>query len=82
MVDGGDHQLDQHALDTLVRRRGYDEKILVFMKTCLPSIAVQWLEQGLEVREPSLPYLDSPELDSLRSDPRFQDIRRRIGLPG
>jgi hypothetical protein len=31
MVDGGDHQLDRHALDTLVRRRGYDEKILAVL---------------------------------------------------
>lgn len=31
MVDGCDHKLDRHALDTFVRRRGYDEKILAVL---------------------------------------------------
>ncbi len=31
MVDGGDQKLDRDALDTLVRRRGYDEKILAVL---------------------------------------------------
>src|SRR5712691_5683432 len=31
MVDGGDHTLDQHALDALVRRRGYDDKVLAVL---------------------------------------------------
>ena len=31
MVDAGDQRLDQRALDTLVRRRGYDEKILAVL---------------------------------------------------
>ncbi|MGH9366925.1 MAG: hypothetical protein ACRD3M_04540, partial [Thermoanaerobaculia bacterium] len=43
--------------------------------------AIQWLEKAFDVREPNLPYLDSPEYDGLRSDARFQDLRRRIKLP-
>jgi hypothetical protein len=31
MVDGGDHTLDQHAFDALVRRRGYDDKVLAVL---------------------------------------------------
>jgi hypothetical protein len=30
-LTSGDHQLDRHALDTLVRRRGYDEKVLAVL---------------------------------------------------
>jgi TolB-like protein/tetratricopeptide (TPR) repeat protein len=42
--------------------------------------AIEWLEKAFEVREPSLPYLASPEFDSLRSDPRFRDLARRMKL--
>jgi hypothetical protein len=31
MVDGGDQTLDQHALDVLVRRRGYDDKVVAVL---------------------------------------------------
>jgi hypothetical protein len=32
MVEGGDHQLHRHAIDTLVKRQGYDEKILAVFR--------------------------------------------------
>ena len=31
MVDGGDQKLDHRAIDTLVKRRGYDEKVLAVL---------------------------------------------------
>jgi serine/threonine-protein kinase len=43
--------------------------------------AMDWLEKAYEDREPNLPYLGLPTYDPLRSDPRFQDLLRRIGLP-
>jgi tetratricopeptide (TPR) repeat protein len=43
--------------------------------------AITWLEKGYEERfNPGV--LLRPGFDPLRSDPRFQDLVHRIGLPG
>jgi len=40
------------------------------------------LEKAYEQRDPNMPYLSCwPLCDPLRSDPRFQALMRRIGLP-
>jgi hypothetical protein len=42
---------------------------------------IDWLEKAFEARDPNLPYVGySPLYDPLRSDPRFQDLVRRLGL--
>ena len=44
--------------------------------------AFTWLEKAYEVRDPTLTYLKvGPKFTPLRSDPRFQDLLRRMGLP-
>ncbi len=44
--------------------------------------ALDWLEKAREEHNNSLPFLNvDPLFDSLRSDARFQDLLRRIGLP-
>ena len=44
--------------------------------------AIEWLQRAYEDRVRFMPYLRSePEFDSLRADPRFQDLVRRVGLP-
>jgi tetratricopeptide (TPR) repeat protein len=44
--------------------------------------AMDWLEKGFEVRDPNMPYIGfQPIYDPLRSDPRFQDLLRRMNLP-
>ncbi len=43
--------------------------------------AINWLEKAYEEHDPNLPYIGLPLFDPLRSDPRFQDLLRRIGLP-
>ena len=43
--------------------------------------ALEWLEKALAVRDPNLMILGMPPFDRLRSEPRFQAIVRRVGLP-
>jgi tetratricopeptide (TPR) repeat protein len=44
--------------------------------------AFKWLERGYQEREAALLFLRvEPTYDPLRSDPRFADLLRRIGLP-
>ena len=44
--------------------------------------AFEWLEKAYEDRTGELVYIDVVhQFDPLRSDPRFQDLLRRIGLP-
>jgi tetratricopeptide (TPR) repeat protein len=44
--------------------------------------AMKWLEKAYEARSGSLVWIDmGDQWKELRSDPRFQDLLRRIGLP-
>ena len=44
--------------------------------------AFAWLEKSFAARDKGLTYLKiDPCLDPLRSDPRFQDLVKRVGLP-
>jgi hypothetical protein len=43
--------------------------------------ALEWLEKAYQERDPNMPYLGMPTFDSLRSDPRFLDLLRRMNLP-
>jgi TolB-like protein/DNA-binding winged helix-turn-helix (wHTH) protein len=44
--------------------------------------AFKWLEKGLEERDDLMVNLKvEPVFDSIRSEPRFQDLVRRVGIP-
>ena len=43
---------------------------------------IAWLDKAYAERSDYMPYLTlEPMLDGLRSDPRFGDLVRRVGLP-
>ena len=43
---------------------------------------LDWLEKSYQAREPDLPYISAqPVFDTVRDDPRFQDLLRRMNLP-
>ncbi|MEE8509215.1 MAG: tetratricopeptide repeat protein [Myxococcota bacterium] len=47
--------------------------------------ALDWLERGFQVRHPNITGIGigvGPISDSLRDDPRFQNLLRRMNLPG
>ena len=41
---------------------------------------LEWVERGYEMHDPSMPYLRMPIYDTIRSEPRFQALFRRLGL--
>ena len=43
--------------------------------------AIEWLEKSYQERESLVSLKVEPEWDNLRSDPRFTDLMRRVGLP-
>jgi hypothetical protein len=45
--------------------------------------AFEFLEKAYQERSPDIPYFIEADLriDTLRADPRFQDLLRRVGLP-
>jgi TolB-like protein/DNA-binding SARP family transcriptional activator/Tfp pilus assembly protein PilF len=43
--------------------------------------AISWLERSYEQRHPALRFIDGPGFAPLEGDPRYHDLRRRIGLP-
>jgi len=44
--------------------------------------AFSWLEKAYAAKSGFLPYIKpNPFFDSLRSDPRYADLLKRMGLP-
>ena len=43
--------------------------------------ALEWLEKGIELHDANMAYLGFPGFNSLRPDPRFQALLRRMNLP-
>jgi hypothetical protein len=57
-------------IGTLYTRAGKNDK------------ALEWLEKAYQARDQNMPYLGvDPIFDTLRADPRYQDLLRRMNLP-
>jgi TolB-like protein/Flp pilus assembly protein TadD len=72
-------ELQKHVQNTGVGRY---EIALVYTGLGEKDEAFAWLEKSFVARDKGLTYLKiDPCLDPLRSDSRFQDLVRRVGLP-
>jgi serine/threonine-protein kinase len=77
----------QFILEQLVNNNG-TRKFPAFViaafyaKADRPGEAIEWLEKGYEERDFRMTKLSGAfEFDGLRSDPRFRELLRRMGLP-
>jgi len=44
--------------------------------------AIDWLEKGLEEKDPNMPYaISDPFFDPLKDEPRFREIAKKMNLP-
>jgi len=77
----------QHALNELKERSGQRyvppyNIALVYVGLGEREQAFQWLDKAYEDRNQFMTRLKTePKFDSLRSDPRFAELMRRVGLP-
>jgi len=60
---------------------GTYEIALIYAGLGEKDLAFEWLDKAYQVRDKGLTYLKiDPCVDPLRSDPRFEDLLRRVGL--
>jgi hypothetical protein len=61
----------------------WDSDLVIFSGLGKNDKAFEFLEKAYQERSPDIPYFIQADLrtDTLRSDPRFQDLLRRVGLP-
>jgi serine/threonine-protein kinase len=58
------------------------EVALIYLALGEKQTAIQWLEKAYSERSDFMIYLAvDPRLDSVRADPQFADLTRRVGLP-
>ncbi|MFY9608028.1 MAG: protein kinase [Blastocatellia bacterium] len=65
--------------DASLSQAGYIAKIYAALNE--KDLALTWLERGLEKGAIGNAYKDEPVWDTIRSDPRFADLLRRMGIP-
>ncbi len=85
-TEGGYQSAMRRGSDVLARGAArslpYEEIAHFHLRAGENDRALDWLERAYEARDPNLPYIGSnPNYDSLRSDPRFKGLLRRMGFP-
>ena len=44
--------------------------------------ALAWLRRSFDARDPNIPYIAAiPNFDEVKDDPRFIEIKKKVGLP-
>ncbi len=75
----------QHDLETNLAKTEYvspEDFVYLYLYLGNKEKALEWLEKGYQERNRRLIDLKvDPHYDLLRSDPRFQDLVRRVGIP-
>jgi serine/threonine protein kinase/Tfp pilus assembly protein PilF len=46
------------------------------------DLAFEWLERAAAEGDPAVTFVGVPAMDPLRDDPRFESVRKRLGIPG
>ncbi len=85
--EGGYQRAMRRAAAVLVARPGTADLMPVsvaqfYVHAGDKERTLEWLERAYQAHDPNLPYLGLPDWDSVRGDPRFQDLLRRMRLPG
>jgi len=83
----GHHGMGRRELKDLTERSRHGNAVRPFTVAlvCLGlgerDAALDWLERAYDVRDPRMAYAKTdPSLDPVRSDPRFGDLLKRMGL--
>ena len=75
-------RLDLKLQETVRETKWAHEVALLYARLDEKDEAFAWLERAYAGRAYDLLFLNvAPEVDSLRDDPRFRDLLRRIGSP-
>lgn len=79
----GDHENARAILRSVENDKDYispGELAILYVALGERERAFETLEKAFAARDLQLQYLNTPEYDPLRDDPRFQDLLRRVGL--
>ncbi len=84
-AEGGFRVAMKHAADALATpAMGYgvvpSDVATLYVYAGDNEHAMEWLERAYEARDPNIPYIRLPVYDPLRSDPRFQELMRKMKL--
>jgi TolB-like protein/lipoprotein NlpI len=72
----------QQLIELSKQKRGTYEVAIICAGLGEKDRAFEWLERAYQVRDKAMCFLKvDPPLDPLRSDPRFQDLLRRMNFP-
>ena len=82
--EGGPQGADRAAADYLASRSSPSPMLVArtYAAAGEVDLAFAWLDRAYAGREPQILHVVGyPQFDALRSDPRYEDLLRRIGIP-
>jgi TolB-like protein/class 3 adenylate cyclase len=83
-AEGGWEGAVRTWLEAATEREGYSPFMIASIYSMIGETdeVFAWLDRGYRSRDPTMIIMNAiPLFDPLRSDPRFQDLLRRIGFP-